>query len=53
LKPKNLKRCEKRSVSSMMANLSLEPTRNGRSLQTPTSFWAFRAQPPLAAQLQR
>ena len=34
------------------AKLAFEPTRNGRSLQTPISFWAFRAQPLLAAQLQ-
>ena len=34
-------------------NRALEPTRNGRSLQALISFWAFRSQPPLAAQLQR
>jgi hypothetical protein len=34
-------------------NRSFEPTRNGWSLQAPISFWAFRAQPPLAAQLRR
>ena len=34
-------------------NHSLEPTRNGWSLQAPISFWAFSAQPLLAAQLQR
>ena len=34
-------------------NLAFEPTRNGWSLQAPISFWAFRAQPPLAAQLRR
>jgi hypothetical protein len=35
------------------SNRSFEPTRNGWSLQAPISFWAFRAQPPLAAQLRR
>ena len=34
-------------------NPALEPTRNGWSLQAPISFWAFRAHPLLAAQLQR
>jgi hypothetical protein len=38
---------------SLMANPASEPTRNGWALQAPISFWAFRAQPPLAAQLQR
>jgi len=37
----------------MRHNRSFEPTRNGWSLQAPISFWAFRAQPPLAAQLRR
>jgi hypothetical protein len=32
-------------------NPSFEPTRNGSSLQAPISFWAFHAQPPLAAKL--
>lgn len=41
------------SVASERPNLSLEPTRNGWSLQAPISFWAFRAHPLLAAQLQR
>src|SRR5574343_729948 len=39
--------------SGKVANLALELTRNGWSLQALTSFWAFRAQPLLAAQLQR
>jgi len=34
-------------------NPAFEPTRNGWSLQAPISFWAFRAQSSLAAQLQR
>jgi hypothetical protein len=34
-------------------NPAFEPTRNGWSLQAPISFLAFRAQPLLAAQLQR
>ena len=34
-------------------NLAFEPTRNGWALQAPISFWAFRAHPLLAAQLQR
>lgn len=36
-----------------LPNPSLEPTRNGWPLQALISFWALRAQPPLAAQLQR
>jgi hypothetical protein len=35
------------------ANPAFEPTRNGWALQAPISFWAFRAHPLLAAQLQR
>jgi len=38
---------------TLQANRALEPTRNGWSLQAFISFWAFRAQPQLAAQLQR
>ena len=38
---------------TMTPNPAFEPTRNGWSLQAPISFWAFRAQPPLAAQLER
>jgi hypothetical protein len=38
---------------SEMPNRAFEPTRNGWSLQAPISFWAFRAHPSLAAQLQR
>lgn len=34
-------------------NPALDPARNGRLLQALISFWAFRAQPPLAAQLER
>jgi hypothetical protein len=41
------------SAAELRANRAFEPTRNGWSLQAPISFWAFRAQPPLAAQLQR
>jgi len=37
----------------VMPNPSFEPTRKGWSLQAPISFWAFRAQPSLAAQLRR
>ena len=37
----------------MLPNPALEPTRNGWSLQAHISFWAFRAHPLLAAQLQR
>ncbi|MDC8770533.1 hypothetical protein [Roseateles albus] len=37
----------------MTPNPAFEPTRNGWSLQAPISFWAFRAQPLLAAQLRR
>lgn len=37
----------------MRANPAFKPTRNGWSLQAPISFWAFRAQPLLAAQLRR
>lgn len=40
-------------VFNQRANPSLEPTRNGWSLQALISFWALRAQPLLAAQLQR
>lgn len=36
----------------MRPNQSFEPTRNGWSLQAPTSFWVFAAQPSLAAQLR-
>lgn len=36
-----------------MSKPAFEPTRNGWSLQAFISFWAFRAQPPLAAQLRR
>jgi len=39
--------------SAELANPAFEPTRNGWSLQAPISFWAFRAQPLLAAQLER
>lgn len=34
-------------------NPALDPTRNCRSLQVLISFWDFRAQPLLAAQLER
>jgi len=37
----------------MNHNPALEPTRNGWSLQALISFWAFRAHPLLAVQLQR
>ena len=37
----------------MRANPAFEPTRNGWSLQAHISFWDFRAQPSLAAQLGR
>lgn len=37
----------------LQPDLALEPTRNGWPLQAPISFLALRAQPPLAAQLQR
>ncbi len=37
----------------MRPNRSLEPIRNGRFVQAPISFWAFRAQPPFMAQLRR
>jgi hypothetical protein len=40
-------------LRKMTLNQSFEPTRNGWSLQASISFWAFRAQPPLAAQLRR
>ena len=37
----------------MLSNLAFESTRNGWLLQAPISFWAFGAQPPLAAKLRR
>ena len=36
-----------------LPNPALDLTHNGSSLQALISFWAFRAQPPLAAQLGR
>ena len=36
----------------LQPNPAFEPTRNGWALQAPISFWAFRAHPPLAVQLQ-
>jgi hypothetical protein len=47
------RRRQKESFAMGRANPTLEPTRNGCALQAPISFWAFRAQPLLAAQLQR
>jgi len=41
------------SLIELPPNLAVEPTRNGWSLQAPISFWAFRTQPPLSAQLRR
>ncbi len=40
-------------MRALLPNRAFEPTRNDWSLQAITSFWAFRAQPPLAAQLRR
>lgn len=36
----------------MVANPALDLSRNGWALQAFISFWAFRAQPPVAAQLE-
>jgi len=40
-------------MGAALPNSLLEPTRNGWPHQAPISFWAFRAHPLLAAQLQR
>jgi len=45
--------CALHQIDELRSNLAFEPTRNGWSLQAPISFWAFRAQPSLAAQLRR